>query len=79
MNVENARWCLAAGAAALAWCALGASGEWDANVSDFPRLAGESDDAPRFMRAVAAAPNGVLRRQHGLGRLPALRPVDRAA
>ena len=33
---------------------------WDANLADFPRLAGETDDAPRFMRAVAAAPNGVL-------------------
>ena len=61
MNMENARWRLVAGAVALAWCALGASGEWDANVADFPRLAGEADDAPRFMRAVAAAPNGVLR------------------
>ena len=36
-------------------------GEWDANLADFPRLAGETDDAPRFLRAVAAAPNGVLR------------------
>jgi len=33
---------------------------WNANLSDFPRLVGETDDAPRFMRAVAAAPNGVL-------------------
>ena len=41
--------------------ATGAAGEWDANLADFPRLAGETDDAPRFMRAVAAAPNGVLR------------------
>jgi len=40
--------------------AFGASGEWDVNLADFPRLAGETDDAPRFMRAVAAAPNGVL-------------------
>ncbi len=32
----------------------------DVNLKDFPRLAGETDDAPRFMRAVAAAPNGVL-------------------
>ena len=36
-------------------------GEWDANLADFPRFAGETDDAPRFLRAVAAAPNGVLR------------------
>ncbi len=33
---------------------------WDANLADFPRLAGETDDSPRFMRAVVAAPNGVL-------------------
>ena len=41
--------------------AFGAAGEWDANLADFPRFAGETDDAPRFLRAVAAAPNGVLR------------------
>ena len=40
---------------------FGASGDWDANIADFPRLPGEADDAPRFMRAVAAAPNGVVR------------------
>ncbi len=39
MNVENARWCLAAGAAALAWCALGASGG-DNMASDASRLFG---------------------------------------
>ena len=32
----------------------------DANLADFPRLAGETDDAPRFTRAIAAASNGVL-------------------
>lgn len=32
----------------------------DAVLADFPRLAGETDDAPRFRRAIAAAPNGVL-------------------
>lgn len=32
----------------------------DAVLSDFPRLVGERDDAPRFRRAIAAAPNGVL-------------------
>ncbi|HOM59652.1 MAG TPA: hypothetical protein PK770_07295, partial [Kiritimatiellia bacterium] len=32
----------------------------DAVLSAFPRLAGEHDDAPRFRRAIAAAPNGVL-------------------
>ena len=24
---------------------------WDVSVADFPRLAGETDDSPRFMRA----------------------------
>jgi len=47
--------------ACIACTAFGATGEWDANIADFPRLAGETDDAPRFMRAVFAAPNGVLR------------------
>jgi len=32
----------------------------DANLRDFPRHDGETDDSPRFMRAVASAPNGVL-------------------
>jgi hypothetical protein len=32
----------------------------DANLADFPRLAGETDDSPRFVRAISAAPNGVL-------------------
>ena len=41
--------------------AFGAAGEWDVNLADFPRLAGETDDAPRFMRAISAAPDGVLR------------------
>ena len=49
-----------AGGFAAACHAAGAIGIWDANLADFPRLAGESDDSPRFMRAVAAAPNGVL-------------------
>ena len=39
---------------------LGAAVPPDAVLSDFPRLAGETDDAPRFRRAIAAAPNGVL-------------------
>ena len=47
-------------AAALAAAADSSRGLWDANVADFPRLSGETDDAPRFMRAVAAAPNGVV-------------------
>jgi len=41
--------------------ALAASGSvYDVSVADYPRLAGETDDAPRFMRAVSAAPNGVV-------------------
>ena len=40
--------------------AVRASVPADAVLSDFPRLAGETDDAPRFRRAVSAAPNGVL-------------------
>ncbi len=38
----------------VACLAFGASGDWDANLSDFPRRAGETDDSPRFMRAVGA-------------------------
>ena len=34
--------------------------EYDVNLKDYPRLAGESDDSPRFNRAISAAPNGVL-------------------
>ncbi len=44
---------------------VSAAGDWDANVADFPRLDGETDDAPRFLRAIAAAPNGVLRVPRG--------------
>ncbi|MGN0852655.1 MAG: hypothetical protein ACI4Q3_04680 [Kiritimatiellia bacterium] len=32
----------------------------DARLADFPRLAGERDDAPRFRRAIDAAANGIL-------------------
>ena len=32
----------------------------DANLADFPRRAGETDDAPRFRRAIDAAANGIL-------------------
>ena len=39
-------------------CAAAKAGDWDADLADFPRLAGETDDSPRFMRAVAAAANG---------------------
>ena len=38
--------------------ALAASGTWDADVSDFPRAAGEIGDSGRIMRAVAAAGQG---------------------
>ncbi len=37
------------------------SGIWDVDLADFPRLAGETDDSPRFVRAISAASNGVLR------------------
>lgn len=42
------------------FCAVAFDGIADANLRDFPRLAGEGDDAPRFRRAIASAPNGVL-------------------
>ena len=32
----------------------------DAVLANFPRLSGETDDAPRFRRAIAAAENGIL-------------------
>lgn len=35
-------------------------GMWDADLRDFPRLAGETDDSPRIMRAISAAPNGIV-------------------
>ena len=44
----------------VALAAASACGAYDADLADFPRLAGETDDAPRFIRASAAAPNGVL-------------------
>ena len=40
--------------------AVRASVPADAVLSDFPRLAGETDDAPRFRRAIASAANGIL-------------------
>ena len=33
---------------------------YDANVADFPRLPGETDDSPRIMRAIEAAAGGEL-------------------
>lgn len=39
---------------------LFAGAEYDVNLKDYPRLAGESDDSHRFNRAISAAPNGVL-------------------
>ena len=41
-------------AALAAGCAFG-GGAWDANVADFPRLAGEKGDSARIMRAVEKA------------------------
>jgi len=42
-------------------CALAVrAGVEDVNLRDFPRLKGETDDAPRFRRAIAAAADGVL-------------------
>ena len=37
-----------------------ASGVWDVSLSDYPRLAGETDDSPRIQRAVDSASSGVL-------------------
>ena len=39
---------------------LSLSAARDNSLADFPRLAGESDDAPRFQRAVDACKCGVL-------------------
>ena len=47
-------------AMALAFCEAQAAVPADAVLSDFPRLTGETDDAPRFRRAIAAAANGIL-------------------
>lgn len=38
----------------------------DARLSDFPRLAGERDDAPRFRRAIDAAADGILEVPRGV-------------
>ena len=44
-----------------------AAGMWDVTLDDFPRLAGETDDAARLQRAVDATGNGrVLCLPHGL-------------
>jgi len=42
----------------LACAARAASGPWDADVSDFPRQAGETGDSARILRAVEAAGKG---------------------
>jgi len=65
LSGSGCKWTSVLVVAGLVFGALGASGEWDANLADFPRLAGETDDAPRFRRAVASAPNGVLRVPRG--------------
>jgi hypothetical protein len=36
---------------AISTAAASVCGACDANLADFPRLAGEADDAPRFARA----------------------------
>jgi len=41
-----------------AMAAAAATGPWDADVADFPRLAGETGDSARIMRAVEAAGKG---------------------
>ena len=50
--------------AIVAFCASSAFGAVpdaaDTSLTDFPRLAGETDDAPRLQRAVDASPSGVL-------------------
>ena len=51
--------CVFAAVMLAAGCAAGST-LWDVNLADFPRLAGETDDSPRFVRAISAAPNGVL-------------------
>ena len=63
MTLENARgesrkvfWTML-----LAACAGVASAWADGSLADFPRLAGETDDAGRLQRAIDATPSGVLR------------------
>lgn len=63
MTLENARgesrkvfWTML-----LAACAGVASAGADGSLADFPRLAGETDDAGRLQRAIDATPSGVLR------------------
>lgn len=41
-------------------CASAWAGGWDVSVDDFPRRAGEADDAARIQRAIDAAPDGVV-------------------
>ena len=56
-RVNGRRLAAALFVACLAFGTFGASGDWDANLSDFPRRAGETDDSPRFMRAVGGGAN----------------------
>lgn len=52
----------------------------DANVKDFPRLPGETDDAPRLQRAIDSAPNGIVEIPKGEYALAApLRILNRAS
>lgn len=43
-----------------AWFLAAWAGIEDAHLANFPRLPGETDDSPRFIRAIASAANGVL-------------------
>jgi len=43
---------------AVAQTAFAVVGPWDADVSDFPRKAGETGDSARILRAVEAAGKG---------------------
>ena len=52
---------LAAAVVVSAVAMAGSECDWDVSVADFPRLMGETDDSPRFVRAISAAPNGVVR------------------
>ena len=45
--------------------ALSVAAATDHSVDEFPRLAGEADDAPRFQRAVDACRGGGLLTIHG--------------
>ena len=60
MKTDTRKIALLAAVALALVAAAPACGAHDVDLADFPRLAGETDDSPRFARAIAAAPNGVL-------------------